>query len=141
VTSEIKTYFKVILFIVLLAVFQPYFDLFLLYQYGPSAICYDCFIIEQTFYLSMVYVTLPTLVWYFILKKINVKPNYLYSSTGIVFSVLTFIYITCFLFEDRIAAWSTFSDSEIINSALLHSFPIIIIQIIIIYKALKKLNN
>jgi hypothetical protein len=34
-----------------MSIFQPFFDLFLLFQYGPAASCIDCFIIQQTFYI------------------------------------------------------------------------------------------
>jgi len=44
---------KSFFFILLISIFQPFFDIVLLLQYGPAASCLDCFIIQQTFFISL----------------------------------------------------------------------------------------
>ena len=131
---------KSISFILCMSIFQPFFDIFLLFQYGSAASCIECFIIQQTFYISMLYVAAPVIILYFFLKIINWKSSIKYAIIGILFVVLSFYKVTLLLFRDRVAAWSTFSDVELFNSALLRSFPTLLFQVVLITTVLYKIN-
>ena len=123
-----------------MSIFQPYFDVFLLIQYGPAGSCIDCFILQQTFYISLLYIAIPLIIVYILLKIINWNSLIKYALIGIPFAVLSFYKITLLLFRDRIAGWSTFSDEELFNSALITSFPTLLIQVVLITKILYKIN-
>ena len=131
---------KSIFFIVFVAIFQPFFDLFLFAQYGPAASCMDCFILQQTFSISLSYIAIPLIIIYLLLKTINWNSLIKYALIGIPFAVISFYKITLLLFRDRIAAWSTFSEEELFNSALITSFPTLLIQVVLITKILYKIN-
>jgi hypothetical protein len=131
---------KSFFFILLISIFQPFFDIVLLLQYGPAASCLDCFIIQQTFFISLLYIATPLIITYLLLKLFNWNALIIYLLIGILFAILSFKKITLLLFSDRIAAWSTYSEEEIFNSALIMSVPTLLIQIILITKILFKIN-
>jgi hypothetical protein len=133
--------FKSIFFILFVSIFQPFFDIFLLLQYGPAASCLDCFILQQTFYISLLYIAIPLIILYLLLKIINWNSLIKYALIGIPFAVISFYKLTLLLFRDRIAAWSTFSEEEMFNSALIASFPTLLIQVVLIMKILYKINR
>ena len=131
---------KSISFILFVSIFQPFFDIFLLFQYGPAASCIDCFILEQTVYISLLYIATPLTILYLLLKIINWNSIIKYLIIAILFALLSFYKLTLLLFDDRVAAWSTFSESEMFNSALIESFPTLLIQIILVTTILYKIN-
>ena len=65
----------------------------------------------------------------------------MYALIGIPFAVLSFYKVTLLLFRDRIAAWSTFTEKEMFSSALIASFPTLLIQVVLITKILYKINR
>ncbi|MEG1592514.1 hypothetical protein [Chryseobacterium sp.] len=132
---------KSISFILFMSIFQPFFDIFLLFQYGPAASCIDCFIIQQTFYISILYIAVPLIILYIFLKTINWNSLIKYAIIGVPFAILSFYKLTLLLFRDRVAAWSTFSDVELFNSALIRSFPTLLFQVAIITIVLYKINR
>lgn len=132
---------KSISFILFMSIFQPFFDIFLLFQYGSAASCIDCFIIQQTFYISILYIAVPLIILYIFLKTINLNSLVKYAIIGIPFAILSFYKLTLLLFRDRVAAWSTFSDVELFNSALIRSFPTLLFQVAIITIVLYKINR
>lgn len=133
-------YFKSILFILFMAVFQPYFDVSALLQYGPSSSCLDCLILQQTFITSLLYIGLPLTLIYLIFKLLNYNQLIIYVLIGILFVIIAFYKISIPLFTDRIAAWSTFEDNEIAGSAFMTNFPTLFIQIAIITIVLHQIN-
>ena len=139
--TEINMILKSISLIAFVSIFQPFLDIFLLFQYGPAASCIDCFIIQQTFFISLFYLVIPLTVLYLILKILNWNSMKTYIVIGIPFAVISFNKITLLLFRDRIAAWSTYSESEIFNSALIMSAPTLLIQVLAITKLLYKVNQ
>ncbi len=132
---------KSILFILFVSIFQPFFDILLLLQYGPAASCLDCFILQQTFYISLFYIAIPLIILYLLLKIINWNSLIKYALIGIPFAVLSFYKVTLLLFRDRIVAWSTFTEKEMFSSALIASFPTLLIQVVLITKILYKINR
>jgi hypothetical protein len=138
--ENINQILKSIFFILFMSIFQPFFDIFLLFQYGPAASCIDCFIIQQTFYISILYIAVPLIILYTLLKIISWNSLIKYAIIGIPFAVLSFYKLTLLLFQDRVAAWSTFSDTELFNSALIASSPTLLCQIVVITAVLYKIN-
>lgn len=132
---------KSILFILLCSIFQPYFDVFLLFQYGPNSNCIDCFIIQQTFLISLQYLALPLIMMYGLIKIIKWHSILAYSCIGIAFAFIAFNKISIPLFRDRIAAWSTYSESEIFMPTFIMAAPTLLFQIIIITWRLYKINK
>lgn len=131
---------KSIFLIVLMSIFQPFLDLLLVFQYGPSAVSIESFILEQTLFISLLYIALPLIILYLLFKISNLNSLIIYAIIGFLFAFLSFSNITLFLFSDRIAAWSTYSEEEILNNALLMAFPTLLIQIVVITKILHKIN-
>ncbi|TDL99636.1 MAG: hypothetical protein C4K58_07015 [Flavobacteriaceae bacterium] len=132
--------FKSIFFLILMSVFQPFFDIFLLFQYGPSATSIESFILEQTITISLLYLALPLIVLYLFIKKSKLNSRTGYILIGFLFSIISFCKITLFLFTDRIAAWSTFSKEEVFNNALYMAVPTLFMQSVVIFKILYKNN-
>lgn len=114
---------KSILFIVFMSVFQPFFDVILMFRYGGSAKCLDCFIIEDTFYISLLYIATPLLMVYLLLRILNWNSILHYALIGLLFVILSFNLITLPLFLDRIVAWTTYAENEILEGALVASVP------------------
>ena len=131
---------KSIFLIVLMSIFQPFFDLLLVFQYGPSAVSIESFILEQTLFISLLYIALPLIILYLLFKISNLNSLIIYTIIGFLFASLSFSNITLLLFSDRIAAWSTYSEEEIFNNALLMAFPTLLIQTVVITKILHKIN-
>lgn len=131
---------KSILFILFMSTFQPYFDIFLMLQYGPASSCLECFILEQTFYISMLCISVPLIVLYIPLKIISWDSSLKYAIIGISFALLSFYNLTLLLFRERVALWSTFSEEELFINALMGGFPTLLIQVVLITKVLHKIN-
>lgn len=113
----------------------------LIAQYGPSAKCLKCLIIEQTFIPSVFYLFLPLTVIYLIL--ITLKINAILQGLFVVlyYVPVFFVKITIPLFEDRIASWSTFSEQEILNTAKYMALPPMIILACFIFVLLVVINK
>lgn len=62
---------KLIFFILVISIFQPFFDIFLLFQYGQAASYIDYFIIQQNFYIFILYIAVPLIILYTLLKIIS----------------------------------------------------------------------
>lgn len=131
---------KSLIFILLVSILQPYFDVFLLFRYGPSANCLNCNLLQQTFHISLIYIALPLMALYLLLYLLKWNSIFKFVVAGIVFVVLSFNNLTLMLFEDRIAAWSTYSESEIVNEALMGCFPTMLLQIVLMWAMLNKIN-
>lgn len=132
---------KSITFILFMSIFQPYFDLGLLFQYGPSSTCLNCFILQQTLSLSLLYLAAPLILVYLLFRNIRGYSVPKYAVIGVLFSVISFFKLGIFLFVDRIASYSTYSDSEIWSEALFASFPTLIIQAVVLSVFLNKMNS
>ncbi|KYH06702.1 hypothetical protein A1704_23095 [Chryseobacterium cucumeris] len=130
---------KLIFFILVISIFQPFFDIFLLFQYGQAANYIDYFIIQQTFYIFILYIAVPLIILYTLLKIISWNSLIKYSIIGIPFAV-SFYKITLLLFQDRVAAWSTFSYAELFSSALIASSQTLLFQIVVTTAVLYKIN-
>lgn len=128
-----------LLLIGLVSIFQPY--IVLMTQYGPSSECVDCLIIEQTFLDSLIYLLLPLTAIYLVLKKIGTNPIIQGTFVFAYFAPVSFVKITVPLFDDRIAAWSTFSDQEVWDSAMLMSIPSMLILAGLIIVILGRINR
>ena len=69
---------------------QPYFDVFLLFQYGPANSCMDCLIIQQTFFISLLYIAFPLSFLYLVLNRSNLNSWISSSIIGVFFGVISF---------------------------------------------------
>ncbi len=109
------------LLIGLVSILQPYIVLGT--QYGPSNECWGCFIIEQTFLTSLLYLLLPLITIYLVTKRLGI--NSILQGLLIVayFTPVSFVKLTVPLFDDRIAAWSTFTEREIWSNAMFMAIP------------------
>ncbi|MES2618226.1 MAG: hypothetical protein V4613_10125 [Bacteroidota bacterium] len=137
--KEIKS-IKSIFFILFMAIFQPFFDVLALFQYGPSSKCLDYFILQQTYQISLLYIALPLILIYLLFKLFNYNQLIVYVLMGILFAIIAFYKISIPLFTDRIAAWSTFEDYEIAGSAFMTNFPTLIIQVAVMTIILYRIN-
>jgi hypothetical protein len=118
------------LVILLTSVIQPY--VVLITEYGMSSKCMDCFIIEQTLIPSLFYLAIPIFGIYLILKWLKLNLWLSVSIVAISFYIISFLTITYPLFDDRIAAWSTFTDTEVLITSLIMSFPSLITLTIVL---------
>lgn len=123
----------------LVSILQPY--MVLIAQYGPSAKCLKCLIIEQTFIPSVFYLFLPLTGIYLIL--ITLKKNATLQGLFVVayYVPVSFVKITIPLFEDRIASWSTFSEQEIWDTAKYMALPPMTILACFIFVLLVFINK
>lgn len=110
-----------VLLIGLVSIFQPY--IVLITEYGRSNECWNCLIIEQTFMTSLVYLFLPLLAIYLLLKQLGANSFLIGLIVAVYFVPVSIVKITVPLFDDRIASWSTFSDQEVWDYAISMSIP------------------
>ncbi|MCL9805500.1 hypothetical protein NAT51_08200 [Flavobacterium amniphilum] len=139
--TEKRKIIKSIIFIVFMSIFQPFFDVILLFEYGGSAKCLDNFIIEDTFYISLLYIATPLLMLYLLFRILKWNSIVHYALIGLLFVVLSFNLITLPLFLDRIVAWTTYAENEILEGALVASVPTLLIQFFVITKMMYKINR
>jgi len=127
----------VILF--LASILQPYFVL--ITHFGPSSSCINCTIIEDTFYISLIKLFIPLCFIYLILRLMRLK-NWISCLILTTYYALTsFIVLTIPLFDDRIAAWSTFTKEEIWKEGFILAFPSLLIVSILLFTIMLKLNK
>jgi hypothetical protein len=124
-----------------IAFFQPYMVLIL--HYGRSNNCLNCPILFQTFFISLIYLFFPMALMYIGMKLI--KLNSIIQGVILLcyYIPVSFVKLTIPLFDDRIAAWSTYSDEEIWNSALMMSIPsffVLSIVFLVVFVTLNKKN-
>jgi hypothetical protein len=131
---------KSLLLIFFGALLQPYFDVLLLFQYGPANSCMDCLIIQQTFFISLLYIAFSLSLLYLVLNRSNLNSWISSSIIGVFFGVISFYKITLFLFDDRIAAWSTFLHDEIVSNSLMFASPTLFIEMITLTILLRRIN-
>jgi hypothetical protein len=110
-----------VLLIGLVSIFQPY--IVLITEYGRSNECWNCLIIEQTFMTSLIYLFLPLLAIYLLLKQLGANSFLIGLIVAVYFVPVSIVKITVPLFDDRIASWSTFSDQEVWDYAISMSIP------------------
>jgi hypothetical protein len=110
-----------VLLIGLVSIFQPY--IVLITEYGRSNECWNCLIIEQTFMTSLVYLFLPLLAIYLLLKLLGANSFLIGFIVAVYFVPVSIVKITVPLFDDRIASWRTFSDQEVWDYAISMSIP------------------
>jgi hypothetical protein len=134
-----KAIWKSILVIGVISIFQPYMVLFL--RYGPSNECWNCLIIEQTFWTSILYLFLPLTSIYLVTKKLRLNSIIQGCVLAAFYVPVSFVKITIPLFDDRIASWSTFSEEEIWYSALFAATPYMGLLSFFIILSLHQLNK
>lgn len=119
--SKKASVIKSILLIFAVAFVQPYAVLIL--DNGLSSTCMDCSILEQTYLSSLLYLALPMSAIYIFTKWYRINHFIQAITISLYFVVVSLIILTIPLFEDRIAAWSTFSDQEVWTVAVISALP------------------
>lgn len=110
-----------LILIFILTILHPY--LVIGSKYGPSSNCIDCSIIEDSFFATLLWLTIPISSIYMISKHLT-KRNWLTTIlVTIYYFIVSFVSITIPLFRDRIAAWSTFSEEEIWIEGFIMALP------------------
>ncbi len=135
---------KTILLLLFFSIFQPLFDILLFIDYGPANTCVgngDCLVIEQTFFKSITYIFMPlgvlSLVMFYFKLNIHLRS----SIISILFGFIALLKINLMLFDDRIAAWSTYTEQETLMNTIILSLPTLPIQMIILKILLTKCNK
>lgn len=129
-TSLNSSITKSLLLLLFVSIFQPY--IVLISKYDSSAACMDCSILEQTFIPSILFLALPLTLIYLATRYLAVHPIIQSLLLTIYFSLVSFVKLTIPLFDDRIAAWSTYSDEEVWLTAMLMAFlPLLALSTII----------
>ncbi len=121
-----------VLFILGLASFlQPY--IVLGWMFGRSNTCWNCLIIEQTFFDTIFYLILPMLAIYFVMNSLKINYRITALSISLYFAVVSLIKITIPLFDDRVASWSTFTQKEMLQTAMYSASPFLIVLSAILF--------
>jgi hypothetical protein len=117
--------------IILASFLQPY--LVLGWMFGRSNACWNCLIIEQTFFDTIYYLILPMWAIYFVMNSLKINYRITALSISLYFAVVSLIKITIPLFNDRVAAWSTFTQKEMLQTAIYSASPFLIVLSAILF--------
>ncbi len=135
---------KPILLLLLFCIFQPFFDILLFINYGPANTCVgsgDCLVIEQTFFKSLTYIFIPLGVLSLVMFHFKLNIHFRISIISILFGFIALFKINLMLFDDRIAAWSTYTEQETLMNTIILSSPTLLIQMITLKILLTKFNK
>lgn len=111
------------------SILQPYFVFIL--NLGRSNECWNCTIIEQTFFTSLIYLFIPLTVIYLFLNKIQLNVWLISIVCTLYLAIVSFFKLTVPLFDDRHTTWSTYSNEEIFDYSLMLGGSFLVIYSVI----------